>query len=203
MVNADDRAFVGRLLDQYAINAWRMGVAAVDPMGAGVPPEMQVGEVDSDGWVEWRVLPSTLLESDVAALEAEFGVQFPPVFRAYLVSRFHLFDEVRSRRHDQQIFMTHSPSGKPLSPLRELMTAWRPLIDAGLIPFAQYGDGWGPICFDSAHRQKDSECRIVWLDHEALVPLGPEICRHRETVLPLLQPLYDSCREFLLDVFGG
>ena len=203
MVIADDWDFVGHLLDQYAINAWRMGVGAVDPVDRCVPPEMQVGEVNAEGEVEWRVLPSTLPEADVTALEAEFGVEFPLVFRAYLVSRFHLFDQVRSRRHDQQILMSDTPAGKPLWPLRKLMTAWRPLIDAGFIPFAQWGDGWGPMCFDSSQRRNDNECRIVWMDHEALVPLGAEICRRREAVLPLVQPLYDSCREFLLDVFGG
>jgi hypothetical protein len=44
---------------------------------------MQVGEVNAAGWVERRVLPSTLTEAEVTAVEKEFGVQFPPLFRAY------------------------------------------------------------------------------------------------------------------------
>jgi hypothetical protein len=40
------------------------------------------------------------------------------------------------------------------------------------------------------------------MDHETLIPLGHENCRRREILVPLVQPLYDSCREFLLDVFG-
>ena len=202
MADADDSAFVGQLLDTYAIDAWRMGVAAEDPADAGVPPEMQVGAVDEDGWVEWRVLPSTLTEADVGALEGEFGVRFPPVFRAYLLARFQLFDQVRSRRYDQQIMMSDTPAGRPLQPLRELLEAWSPLIDAGIAPFAQWGDGWGPMCFDAVQRRVDSECPVVWVDHEVLVPLGPEGRRRREVVAPLVRPLYDSCREFLLDVFG-
>jgi hypothetical protein len=202
MAAQDDSAFVGQLLDTYAVDAWRMGVATEDPADAGVPPEMQVGEVNTDGWVQWRVLPSTLKDADVGALESEFGVQFPPVFRAYLLARYQLFDQVRSRRYDQQIFMTDTPAGKPLRPLRQLMKAWRPLIDAGFVPFAQWGDGWGPMCFDAVHRRSDGECPVVWMDHEALVPIGAENCRHREAVSPLAHPLYDSCREFLLDVFG-
>src|SRR5262245_51922061 len=153
MAVANDSAFVGHLLDAYASDAWRMGVAAEDPADAGVPQEMQVGEVNEDGWVEWRVLPSTLKEADVGALENDFGVQFPPVFRAYLLARFQLFNQVRSRRYDQQIFMTDTPAGKPLRPLRELLKTWQPLIDAGLIPFAQWGDGWGPMCFDAVQRR--------------------------------------------------
>lgn len=202
MTVTDDNEFVGHLLDTYAIDAWRMGVAAEDPAEAGVPPEMQVGEVNADGWVQWRVLPSTLTDADVETLECEFGVQFPKVFRAYLLSRYHLFNQVRSRRYDQQIFITDTPARKPLGPLRELMQAWRPLIDAAFVPFAQWGDGWGPMCFDRAGRRADSDCPVVWVDHEALISLGPEECRNREAVAPLMQPLYDSCREFLEDVFG-
>jgi hypothetical protein len=135
-------------------------------------------------------------------MESEFGVRFPPLFRAYLLSRFQLFDQIKSRRYDQQIFITDTPSGKALTPIRELLSAWRPLIDAGFVPFAQWGDGWGPMCFDSARRASDGECPVVWIDHEALIPLGEEQCRQREVVLPLVQPLYVSCREFLVDVFG-
>jgi hypothetical protein len=199
---AEDSEFVGQLLDAYAVDAWRMGVAAVDPKGAGVPSEMQVGPVNAEGWVAWRLLPSTLNEADVIVLENEFGVRFPPLFRAYLLARFHLFDQVRSRRYDQQIFMTDTPAGKPLRPLRSLMLSWRPLIDASFVPIAQWGDGWGPMCFDSAECGADGECPVVWMDHEALIPLGAERCRERGSVLPLAQPLYGSCKEFLLDIFG-
>src|SRR5262249_54711272 len=91
MALAEDIAFVGSLLDAYAPRASDMGVASQDPQDAGVPPEMQVGEVNGDGWVEWRMLPSTLSEPDVAKLEEEFAIRFPPLFRAYLLARFHLF----------------------------------------------------------------------------------------------------------------
>ena len=110
MTDPEDITFVGQLLDAYAVDAWRMHVAAEDPEDGGVPPQMQVGEVYADGWVEWRVLPSTLNEADVTDVENEFGVQFPPLFTAYLLARFHLFDQVRSRRYDQQILMTDTSS---------------------------------------------------------------------------------------------
>ena len=202
MAVAQDIAFVGQLIDAYAVDAWRMSVASEDPKDAGVPPEMQASEVNDEGWVEWRVLPSTLADADVTALENEFGVKFPPLFRAYLLARFQLFDQVKSRRYDQQIFMTDTPSRKPLKLLRDLIKAWRPLVDAGYTPFAQWGDGWGPMCFDSCEREADGECPVVWMDHELLIPLGSDKCGQRESVLPLAQPLYGSCREFLVDVFG-
>jgi hypothetical protein len=200
---AEDTSYVGSLLDAYGTGAWKMHVASEDPEDAGVPPSMQVGEVNEDGWVEWRLLPSTLTEVDVAEVEREFGIVFPPLFRAYLLARFQLFDQAKSKRYDQQILMTDTPENRPLVPLRELLSAWRPLIDADYVPFAQWGDGWGPMCFDARARGSDGDCPVVWIDHERVIPLGEDACRRREVVEPLAQLLYGSCREFLHDVFGG
>jgi hypothetical protein len=58
------------------------------------------------------------------------------------------------------------------------------------------------MCFDSLQRGPDGECPVVWMDHEELVPLGADNGRRRESVAPLARPLYGSCREFLVDVFG-
>src|SRR5262245_32898195 len=109
MTTAESMAFVGQLLDTYAIDACRMGVASESPEDAGVPTVMQVGEVNGDGWVEWRVLPSTLTDAEVTAFETEFGIQLPPLFRVYLLARFQLFDQVHSDRYHQLIFMTDTP----------------------------------------------------------------------------------------------
>jgi hypothetical protein len=193
---AEDIAFIGQLIDAYAVGADRKGVAS------GVPAAMQVGQTDAYGWVEWRVLPSTLSEAEVAELENKFGIHFPPLFRAYLLARFHLFDQLKSSRHDQLILMTDTPAKKPLAPLLHLMSAWRPLIDAGFIPFAEWGDSWGPMCFDTGRRASDGDCPIVWMDHEILASVSEEQCRARKKVLPLAQPLYESCRELMIDVFG-
>src|SRR2546422_9633751 len=111
MALSEDIAWVGQVLDTYAADDPRRGVASKSPQDSGVPVEMQVGQVDADGWVEWRVLPSTLSEADVTQLEKRFGIQLPPLFRAYLLARFHLFDQVTSHRHDQLILMTVTPAG--------------------------------------------------------------------------------------------
>ena len=97
---AEDIAFVGQLIDAYSIHERRMCVASVSPRDHGVPEVMQVGPIDAEGWVEWSVLPSTLTEADVAELENNFGIHLPPLFRAYLLARFHMFDQVSSRRHE-------------------------------------------------------------------------------------------------------
>ena len=163
---------------------------------------MWAGSVDSEGCVEWRLLPSPLVEPDVAAVEAEFGVRFPPLFRAYLLARLHLFRDFRSHRHDCTVSLAPMPAGQPLQPLRELLQAWQPLADAGLVPFAEWGDGLGPVCFDSEAQAAEQDFPIVWMDHELLATLGLEACRQRAAVLPHLQPLYESYREFLNDILA-
>ena len=85
--------------------------------------------------------------------------------------------------------------------LRKEIRAWHPLLAAGFVPFAEWGDCWGPMCFDSHRRAADGDCPVVWIDHERLIPLGPAM-GERQAVLPWVQPLYDSCREFLDDVFA-
>ena len=150
-----------------------MGVAA-EGGSSGVPPEMFDGDVNDEGWVAWRILPSTLPESDITQLESEYAVEFPPLFRAYLLACFQLFDQVHSTLPDQQIFNTDVPSNDPLGPIKRLVGAWRPLLTAQFVPFAEWGDGWGPMCFDTTRRLDDGDCPVVWMDHELLIPLGPD-----------------------------
>ncbi|EMI16391.1 cell wall assembly and cell proliferation coordinating protein [Rhodopirellula maiorica SM1] len=194
-------ALVRLNLETYAEGYHRMSVASEDG-GAGVPADMFEGDVDDEGWVAWRMLPSTLSESDVSQMETEFAIQLPPLFRAYLLAGFQLFDQIHSSRYDQLIFNTDVPSNNPLGPIRQLINVWKPLLSANFIPFAQWGDGWGPMCFDAANRTADGDCPIVWMDHELLAPLGPDKCADRDSVMPHANPLYDSYRDFFSDVFS-
>jgi hypothetical protein len=202
MTLSDDIIYVQTRLEAYAtVDAPHMSVASVNGSG-GVPPEMFDGDVDDEGWVAWKMLPSTLSLDDVSGLETELAIEFPPLFRAYLLAGFQLFDQVRSSKYDQQIFNVDVPSNNPLGPIRTLIEAWRPLLSAGFVPFAEWGDGWGPMCFDSENRCEDRDCPVVWMDHELLIPLGPDECSRRESVLPHVNALYDSYREFFDDVFS-
>jgi len=201
MALAEDIADVGRMLDAYFAGYPATDVAKVPPEDAGVPAEMWGGPVDDDGWVRWRMLVSSLSEDDVSAVERDFGVAFPPLFKAFLLARFQLFSQVGSRKHKQTIQMTTTPSDGPLEPLREELGAWRALIPSGFIPFAEWGDGYGPLCFDAEGRAADGDCPIGWLDHEILHSLGPEACGERASLLPHWRPLYGAFRELLQDAF--
>lgn len=201
MTLQDDIQYIQSLLNNFYSEYSAFGVAGEETSAAGVPPEMQAGEIDDEGWVQWKILPPRITMDAILELEASFKIVLPDLFRAYLMAACHRFDQVRSQKYDQLIFMTDVPSNNPLGPLKGILTGWESLIGAGYIPFAQWGDGWGPMCFDNQQRS-DGDCPIVWMDHELLIPLGPEQCSERNNLTPLAQPLYDNTRDFLEDVFA-
>lgn len=204
MTDTDDVARIGQMIDRYAAASDPMllrSVASTRPSDFGVPPEMWAGDVDRDGWVAWRVMPSTLRASDVDELQSAFSVVFPPLFCAYLLARHHCFDQVGSIKYNQQILLPDVPTRDPLRNLRESLEAWCILLTAGLIPFAEWGDGWGPMCFDAESRCDDGECSILWLDHEEIIPLG-EMASQRHVLRSFEKPLYASFEDLLEDVFA-
>ena len=100
------------------------------------------------------------------------------------------------------IFNSDVPLHTPFDPIRDLINAWRPLPDTGFVPFAEWGDGWGPMCFDTQQRRDDGDYPIVWMDHELIIPLGHENLAKRGAFLHFVNPLYESYREFFEDVFS-
>jgi hypothetical protein len=202
MNSLDDITYIGTLLDRFAEKVYCHDCAAEDPEDYGVPLEMQDGDIDAEGWVAWKILPSSLVESDIAGLEAEFSVQFPALFRTYLLSRFHLFDQVHSAKHDQLIMLVSTPSSNPLRAVRKILGGWQPLIAAGYIPFSEWGDGWGPICFKINPQNPDETPAVIWFDHDQLNSLTAAQIALREILEQFEKPIYDSFREMLEDVFG-
>lgn len=201
MVPDEDVRWIRALLDAHYDRLPGVGVASEGPGDHGVPVDMRVGPVDEEGWVSWGILEPRLTSSDLASLESRFGVTLPDALRAYLLAACHLFDQVHSSEHDQTIMMPDVPSDRPLGPLESILEAWRCLIPASYVPFAEWGDGWGPMCFDVAQRSL-GDCPVVWMDHEQLIPLGEEACGDRASVMPYMRPLYSSTRALLEDVFG-
>lgn len=204
MALADDIAEYARLIDEYDQVQPAFHVVAERRGIEWPPPEMRVRVLDTPDWVECRVLPSSLNLGDVLVFERELGIELPSAYRAYLLARYHLHDQLRATRHeDQQIFWTPVPSHDSLEPLRKHVRDWGVLLGAGYVPFAEWGDGWGPMCFDTRQRDSDGECPVVWLDHELLFRVGVERCSVRENIESLARPLYPTSREMILDVFSN
>ncbi len=69
------------------------------------------------------------------------GIQgvVPTAVAGLLLARFQLFDEVESSRYDPTDPHDGHTFARSLKPLQQLMKAWSPLIDAGYVPFAEWG----------------------------------------------------------------
>ncbi|QDU79222.1 hypothetical protein Pla110_09280 [Polystyrenella longa] len=195
--NTLQRFYVHR--SQLGLN---FGVASKEANRFGVPPEMQAGPINSDGWVEWKLADSTARIRDIRTLEEDFQFVFPESFINYLQAMCHLFDDVSSRKYDQQIFWEPLPLTNPLGSLRFLIAAWDDLIRADFIPVAQWGDGWGPICFD-AKNKSEPEHPLVWFDHEYLARFKPHEMQNHAVIAHYAQPIYDNFNEMFDDLFGS
>nr|WP_086939396.1 SMI1/KNR4 family protein [Thaumasiovibrio occultus] len=197
---------VRQIILDYAEDYPCMGVSE------GVPSDMRDGEVNAEGWVVWKAIPSHVSKEDLAAIETQYGFAFPPYFAAYLQACCQLLEQVPSHQYDgNHILMPYCPSDNPLGPLKNTMNAWRPLFAAGYVPFAQWNDGWGPMCLDLNAPAIDgddpagdfaADFEIVWFDHDELIPLGAEACSQREQIEKYAKPLYRSFKALFLDVFA-
>ena len=189
---------IRKYIKEYAGNYYCMGVSG------GVPEEMRDGSVDDDGWVPWKVIPSNVTDSDLLQIEKQYGFKFPPYFSGYLKACFQLFDQIHSNKYEGNlVMMSCCPSDNPLGPLRELIKAWSPLVNSGYVPFAEWNDGWGPMCLDlKAPTKEGDDFRVVWFDHDEIIPLGENACGQREQIEKYFRPLYGSFKELFFDVYA-
>jgi hypothetical protein len=189
---------IRNIINDFANDYYRMGVAE------GVPLDMRDGPINDDGWVEWKVIQSNVKESEIINIEEKYSFKLPPYFSGYLQACSQLLDQVHSNKYgDQLIFMSCCPSDNPLKPLTDILEAWSPLIHSGYIPFAEWGDGWGPMCLDLKSTSNQTEdYNIIWFDHEEIIPLGEDACKQREKIASFAKPLYASFKEFFYDVYA-
>ncbi|XOK60357.1 SMI1/KNR4 family protein [Paenibacillus elgii] len=169
-----------------------------------VPQEMRDGEVDEEGWVKWKLLDSTIGEDEIRAVESEYAVEFPPLFKAFLMSYHYVslqFDNVEVDGEYigdcQFIEMPSLSSEDKLQSLEFLINAWEPLLSAGYVPFAECEDSQGPVCFDTMRRQEDGDCPVVWFLHDYLHELSEEASRNRDHLAPYVRPIFGSFKEMM------
>lgn len=194
---------VGAGIDALAASfpLWDVGRDSEDDWG--VPPEMAVGPVNDAGWVQWAVGPPATKGEDMAAVEQAAALRFPRFVKAWLLARSHLFHQLRAPLHDQLVMTPAVPCDQPLRPFLELIEAWRPLLGLGLLPVAEWGDGWGPVVVDVGHSSDDPDlAAVLWVDHEPLIELIHAGTLRRESVDPLLQQLYPNAETYTLDLLS-
>jgi hypothetical protein len=160
------------------------------PEDGGVPPDMVDGAVSADGWVAWKMLPSTVSEEQVREAESGLPGPFPPLFRAYLTARFTLGMNC--------LDLPSLPSDNPLGNLLAVTRGWSVLWPAGYVCFADNAQGdVGPLCFDLRQRLSDGDCPVVLFDHEHLLNLPEEDLQNRAVVQRYARRCYSSFREML------
>jgi hypothetical protein len=111
------------------------------------------------------------VETPAAALTELYAVlpaRLPPLYERLILS---------CRWPDVELGgygMLANPGGPGLVGLLEAMQydpgIWAELVPRGLIPFGRGpGFNWDPVCFDTRRRRAASDCRVVQLDHEAIL----------------------------------
>lgn len=120
----------------------------------GVPRDMRVDPHDESEWAEWKMIPSTVTETEVAQLEAALPAPLPPLFVAYLTTRFVLLGSELG-----DYILPGLPSDEPLGQVKRFL-ARGDLRRAGYIPFAQtiYSD---PVCFDCRRPNFEGDYPVV------------------------------------------
>lgn len=193
----------GAVLDRFALAHpdHQNGVAAVGSSDRGVPREMWTGDVDAEGWVTWRMLPSTVQVADIERLGRELGARFPVHLQAYLMARAHCFGQSLSDRFGECLSLPDTPSRNPLRRFRNTYDSWAFLYTAGYLPVGTWGDGWGPICLDLAEDHPEEDAPVVWFDHESLVDSAGTATWDRGALKPLAQPLFESFTSCVEDAF--
>ncbi|MBJ8194251.1 SMI1/KNR4 family protein, partial [Bacillus cereus] len=51
-----------------------------------VPIEMRDGNVDEEGWIKWKPLPSQITEQEVREMEEKYHFELPPLLRSFIMS---------------------------------------------------------------------------------------------------------------------
>jgi hypothetical protein len=147
----------------------------------GIPDEMRDSSVSPwEDWVGWHAIPSTVTDADLAALEHETSLAFPPLYRDLLQYRhFVELTEIglRFERH-----LCHNWRDTLRS---AYFHGWprEDILDIGLLPFgSETLMDAGPVCFDTRGRVADGDCPVVFWDHD------------RPRSAPDVQLMFSSCR---------
>ncbi|CZF80599.1 hypothetical protein GCE9029_02084 [Grimontia celer] len=119
--------FLGTSGDGYALN---------------VPADMRIGNVDDDGWCEWKSTDSSVTSEDIQAIEDGLGFKLPLLLSEYLTYKCLLMTDFSVR-------LPQTPCDNPLFEFMEYVTLYNEKFKSlDLFPFAYDENDAGPICLD-------------------------------------------------------
>ncbi|AKN31060.1 1,3-beta-glucan synthase regulator [Clostridium carboxidivorans P7] len=168
-----------------------------DDDGESIVPENMEDSNDANKWV---LLESNVSEEDILKLEKEFNVKLPSLYKAFISTYFHMFEELDGVLDDfhcedvKEVYVDilTQPSNKPLQVIENVYKECEEIIEFGYIPIGDF-NGWGPICFDVHNNYK-----LVWLDHEEYYN-----CETREELEELGETIFGDFKEFMDCFFAG
>lgn len=159
-----------------------------------VPMDMRNGEVDEEGWTDWKIVNSTITMEEIEVIEQQYEIKYPELYKQFLRAyhyvelQFKNIKEGSSYKGDCAfIEMPRLLTGEGLSEVINLMENWHPMLLAGYLPFAVGEDGQGPICFDLLNPNEQGDYPVIWVLHDYLHQLD-DTQQNGEAIRAFLHP---------------
>ena len=133
-----------------------------------VAVKLSCAETPASGGFAWCPRRCRTDRSALSALYAWLPAPLPPLYEQLILG--YRWAEVDLRR----VRLLANPPGPDLSRLGDEIRKDKglaaPLLSNGFVQFGRSsGPNYDPVCFDTRKKRPDGECRIVRLDHEAIL----------------------------------
>lgn len=163
MDNQDYQCFMEQFFKDYyhKLEAENDALALKRPLSEK-DQAMFLDPLTNSEWKQWKLVRADLNESDFTKLENELSIKVPKLFKSFLGTYYHHFDD---------------PIGSnPISePFKAVKRAFNPyLVKCGYLPFTWDQDGYYIICCDLSYLPDELGCPICQIDHEILFELTDE-----------------------------
>lgn len=140
-----------------------------------VPMDMRNGEVDEVGWIEWKIVDSTITMEEIKVIEQQYQIKFPELYKQFLMAYHYIelqFKNIKQgTSYKGDCAFIEMPSLGTMDGLKEvvsLIESWHPMLLAGYLPFAIGEDSQGPVCFDLHNPTEHGDYPVVWVLHDYL-----------------------------------
>ncbi len=117
MTDTQARQFMRDFFERYyqTLEQLGNGIAVMRPLGESDNAMLREDADSKDEWKAWKLIPSTVTDQDIEALEKAIGTNLPKCLNAFLTVYHHYFE---------------NPVGEnPVSaPFKAVRNAWNPLL---------------------------------------------------------------------------
>lgn len=184
MTIEQQKQFIQDFFEKYY--AKQVAICETALMLPDVPQLMLAEGADSnEEWNKWKLIPSTITEKDIAALENQLGVSLPNILKIFFTTYFHFFDYPVGQHSIDE-------------PFEAIQNAWNPLlIKAGYLPFTWDKDGYFIRCIDLVNMPDENACKICQIDHEILFDFDEESEISREEIADKMEVIADNFLQYL------